>query len=70
MESREDSHRIALGNIQDWQKLCADYRRATLASLQSQILANGLNHETDALLAHIDQVYSQSQTMARNYDFI
>lgn len=56
METREDLHRITVGNIQEWQKLYSNYRRATLASLQSQILANDLNHETDALFAHIDQV--------------
>ena len=56
MEAREDLHRIAVGNVQHWQTLCSNYRRATLASLQSQILAHGLNHETDALHAHIDQV--------------
>lgn len=56
METREDLHRIAVGNVQDWQTLCSNYRRATHASLQSYILAHGLNHETDALLAHIDQV--------------
>ena len=56
METREDFHRITVGNVQDWQKLRSNYKRATLASLQSQILANGSNHETDVLLAHIDQV--------------
>ena len=57
METREDLHRIAVGNVQHWQTLCSNYRRATHASLQSHILAHGLNHETDALLAHIDQVH-------------
>lgn len=56
METREDLHRIIVGTVQDWQKLCSNYRRATLDNLQSQILANDLSHETDALLAHIDQV--------------
>lgn len=56
MESREDIHRIAVGNIQDWQKIRSNYRHATLANLQSQIIANGLDHERDALLAHVDRV--------------
>ena len=56
METREDLHRITVGTVQDWQKLRSNCRRTTLASLQSQVLANDLSHETDALLAHIDQV--------------
>ena len=70
METREDLHRIAVGNVQHWQTLCSNYRHATHASLQSHILAHGLNHETDALLAHIDQVRLKTQTMTRVYDLI
>ncbi|KAF8797855.1 hypothetical protein BYT27DRAFT_6905479 [Phlegmacium glaucopus] len=65
METREDLHRITVGNVQDWQKLCFNYRRATLANLQSQILANDLNHETDALLAHIEQFIERTFSIAR-----
>ena len=65
METREDLHRVAVGNVQDWQKLCSNYRLAMHASLQSHILAHGINHETDALLAHIDQV---GTSMDSNHD--
>ena len=70
METREDLLRIAVGNVQDWQTLCSNYRRATHASLQSHILAHNLNHETDALLAHVDQVRLQTQTMTSVYNLI
>ena len=65
METREDLHRITVGNVQDWQTLCCNYKLATHASLQSHILAHGLNHEIDALLAHIDQVRLDSNHDAR-----
>jgi len=65
METREDLHRITVGTVQDWQKLCSNYRRTTLASLQSQILANDLSHETDALLAHVDQFIERTFLIAR-----
>jgi len=65
METREDLHRIAVGNVQDWQILCSNYRHATLASFQSQILAHGLNNETDTLLAHINQYIERTFSIAR-----
>jgi len=65
MENREELHRIAVGNVQDWQRLCSNYKHATHASLQSHILAHGLNHETDALLAHIDQFIEKTFSIAR-----
>ena len=66
--AREDS-RITVGNVQEWQRLCSNYKHATLASLQSEILANGLSHESDALLAHINQVcVLQTQIVTGVYD--
>jgi len=65
METREDLHKITVGSVQEWQKLRSNYRRATLASLQSQILTNGLDHETEALIAHIDQFIERTFLIAR-----
>ena len=72
MESRDDLHRITVGNVQDWHKICSNYRRAMLATLHSQIQENDLSHESDALVAHIDQVRPSlyTQPTERVYHFI
>ncbi|KAF8163127.1 hypothetical protein B0H34DRAFT_308731 [Crassisporium funariophilum] len=65
MNSREDLPRVSIGNAQEWQTLRSNYREAALARLQSQIIANGLSREKDALIAHMDQFIERTFTIAQ-----
>lgn len=56
MDTREDLPRVSVGSVQDWEKIKANYRTATIACLEDHILATGLQNERDALIAHTNEV--------------
>jgi hypothetical protein len=52
----EDIPRIAVETIADWKRIKASYSQAAIRQLDEQLEANGLMHERETHLAHLNEV--------------
>jgi hypothetical protein len=53
---REDLPRITVDSISDWRRIQASYTASAIKQLDEQLAANGLSHEREAHLAHLNSV--------------
>lgn len=53
---REDLPRITVDSITDWRRIQASYTASAIKQLDEQLAANGLSHEREAHLAHLNAV--------------
>ena len=57
MDSSREDPRISVGTVQDWRRLKVNYNHTALRHLEEGIVSGGLESETDALVAHMNQVH-------------
>jgi len=63
--SREDSQRVAVESLNDWQQIKTTFTQASTDRLEQQIKSRGLRGERDALLAHMNQFIEQAFAMSQ-----
>ncbi|ESK97515.1 hypothetical protein Moror_17694 [Moniliophthora roreri MCA 2997] len=63
--SREDIQRISIDSMADWERVVNNYKTSLLKELHTQIAAQGLQSEKEALIQHTERFISQMLTLAQ-----
>ncbi|KAK7060288.1 hypothetical protein VNI00_001053 [Paramarasmius palmivorus] len=63
--SREDIQRISIDSMSDYERVVNNYKTSLLKELHTQMTAQGLQSEKDALVQHAEQFISQMLALAQ-----